>query len=356
MTQRIDALRTALDKQGRDAFYSLNAPANQYLTGFTGTTSGVLVTGKEALFLTDSRYTEQAADQLDPAFTLEPIPNRLAKRLGGRMKDLAVKTPCFEPGAVTVSERQAVEEGFSGETAPEAGLCSKLRQRKEAGEVEKIRRALRLSEAALQTALEDLELGMMERELAARLEYEFKRLGASGFSFPTIALYGARSSLPHGEPGERALESGDIALIDFGCRLQGYCSDLTRTYVYDRMPAPWFEEVYELVRTAQQIAIESAKAGMTCRELDAVARRLIDEAGHGEHFGHGLGHGLGIEIHEGPSLNPQSDTVLEPGMVVTVEPGIYLPGQGGVRIEDVVAIKEDGCEVLSSAPKEFRIL
>jgi Xaa-Pro aminopeptidase len=149
---------------------------------------------------------------------------------------------------------------------------------------------------------------------------------------------------------------GDVVLLDFGCRLHGYCSDLTRTYAYGTIPGSWFEGTYELVLTAQRIALEAARPGIPARELDATARALIEEAGHGKHFGHGLGHGVGIEVHEAPRLNRESDTILAPGMVITIEPGIYLPGQGGIRIEDLVAVTEDGCEILSSAPKELRVI
>jgi len=188
------------------------------------------------------------------------------------------------------------------------------------------------------------------------MEYEFKRRGAQGASFDTIALFGQKSSLPHGRPTDKPLERGDVVLIDFGCRKNGYCSDLTRTYVYGTIPGAWFEEVYDLTLTAQKLALEAVRPGMSCRELDAVARDLITEAGHGKHFGHGLGHGVGLEIHEAPRLNPESATVLEAGMVITIEPGVYLPGKGGIRIEDLVLVTKDGGELLSGSPKELRIL
>jgi Xaa-Pro aminopeptidase len=255
-----------------------------------------------------------------------------------------------------VSALRGVEKKYKGRTEPVEELVAGLKAVKESGEVEAIRAALALSEGILTDMLVRLEPGMPEREAAALFEYEFKRRGASGASFDTIALFGPRSSLPHGAPGDTPLEPGDTVLFDFGCRLNGYCSDLTRTCCFATIPGPWFAEVYDLTLTAQRLAIEAARPGMGCRELDSVARKLIADAGHGEHFGHGLGHGVGIEIHESPRLNPHSDTVLEPGMVVTVEPGIYLPGRGGVRIEDVIVITEDGCEVLSTFPKELRIL
>jgi len=168
-------------------------------------------------------------------------------------------------------------------------------------------------------------------------------------------LFGSHSSLVHGEPGDRALGRGDIVLVDLGCRLRGYCSDLTRTCVYGTIPGEWFEEVYEVVLTAQQAALDVIRPGVSCGAVDAIARDLIRDAGYGERFGHGLGHGVGIEVHEEPRLHKTSHTILEEGMVVTVEPGVYLPELGGVRIEDLVVVTEGGCACLSGAPKELKV-
>jgi Xaa-Pro aminopeptidase len=255
-----------------------------------------------------------------------------------------------------VAEFEAVKKTYEGALKSTPTLVSASRQIKTAEEVERIRAASALAEGVLADVTAAIQAGITERDLAAEFEYEFKRRGASGASFDTIALFGARSSLPHGAPGDTALTHGDIVLLDFGCRLDGYCSDLTRTYAFGRIPSPWFEEVYDLTLTAQTIALEAIRPGKTGREVDAVARDLITEAGYGVNFGHGLGHGVGIEIHEGPRLNKESDTTLVEGMIVTVEPGVYVPGKGGVRIEDLVVVTKDGCEILSSAPKELRVL
>ncbi|MEK7794541.1 MAG: M24 family metallopeptidase, partial [Candidatus Hydrogenedentota bacterium] len=201
-----------------------------------------------------------------------------------------------------------------------------------------------------------LHVGLPEQELAAMFEFAFKKRGASGPSFDTLALFGPRSSLPHGSPGRRALEKGDIILLDFGCRCAGYCSDLTRTYTFGTIIDRWFETVYAVVKDAQQAALKAIKSGASCRDVDAVARDRIKDAGYGDYFGHGLGHGVGVEIHEAPRLNPRSDAVLEEGMVVTVEPGIYVPGRGGVRIEDLVVVTQSGCDVLTKTSKELTVL
>jgi Xaa-Pro aminopeptidase len=355
MTARIDALRAGLAAEECGAFVSVAPPANQYLTGFRGSTSGLLVTAEHAQFFCDSRYTEQAGLQVTDC-EVEEVKGGIPALLGARLKDLGCRDAAYDDTVMTVSQMRAVERGFEGELRALPQLVSGLRQAKSPEEVEQIRAAQALAEGVLDDVLDMLEEGIPEREVAARMEYMFQQRGASGASFPTIALFGGRSSLPHGEPGDTRLARGDIVLLDFGCRLDGYCSDLTRTFAFGTIPDAWFEEIYELTLTAQEIAIEAIRPGMKGREVDAVARHLIAEAGYGAHFGHGLGHGVGIEIHEGPRLHAESDTVLEPGMVVTVEPGIYLPGRGGVRIEDMVVVTGDGCRNLTSAPKEFKVL
>ncbi len=355
MTKRIKALRGRLDAAGCDAFLSFAPPTNQYLAGFTGTTSAIIITANEAQFLCDFRYTEQAAIEVQ-GYAIEEMKGNLHTRAAERLAALGAENVAFEPGYVTVSEFDTVRSAYSGNLEAVSDIVSALRIRKSEDEIARIRAAGELAEGVLLDLVEALEPGTTERDLAARFEYEFKARGARGASFDTIALFGARSSLPHGQPGDRALASGDIVLLDFGCRRDGYCSDLTRTYAFGRIPGAWFEEIYELTLTAQRMALEAIRPGMLCKDLDAVARSIIADAGHGTHFGHGLGHGVGIEIHEAPRLNPESQTTLEPGMMVTIEPGIYLPERGGVRIEDLVVVTKDGCENLSVSPKELRIL
>ena len=353
--ERVGGLRRNLAEKGYDAFVSVARPTNQYFTGFRGSTSGVLVTQDAAYFLCDFRYAEQAAEQVQDYTVLE-VRDGLSKRLGELLKEAGVTSAAFEPEATTVQQLNAIEEAFGASLTADSDVVASLRSVKSAEEVRLIRDAMALAEGVLADLLGTLEAGLTERELAAAFEYEFKKRGASGASFDTIALFGARSSLPHGEPGDKVLEAGDIVLLDFGCRKEGYCSDLTRTYVFGTMPGPWFEDIYTLTQEAQQRAIEAVKPGAVAREVDGVARSIIASGGHAEHFGHGLGHGVGIEVHEAPRLGEHAACALEPGMVVTVEPGIYLPGRGGVRIEDLVVVTDDGCELLSTAPKELRIL
>lgn len=355
MQPRINALRGRLADSGCEAFVSFAPATNQWLSGFRGSTSAIIVTQSDAIFLNDFRYTEQAAVQVT-GFTLQEVPGNIQIRAGEKLAALGAASVAFEPGYMTVAELDYVKSAYSGELKAVPDMVSPLRMVKSKEEIDTIRAAGQLAEGVLADLIEDLKPGITERELAAEFEYEFKARGASGASFDTIVLFGARGSLPHGQPGDKPLEYGDIVLLDFGCRLDGYCSDLTRTFAFGTIPAAWFEEIYHLTLTAQRRALEAVGPGKPCREVDAVARDIIAQGGHGKHFGHGLGHGVGIEIHESPRLNPESMAVLAPGMVVTVEPGIYIPGQGGVRIEDLVVVTEGGCENLSKAPKELRIL
>ncbi len=355
MQPRIDRVRERLAGHGCDAFISMTPPVNQYLSGFRGTTSVLLITEQHALFLCDFRYTEQAQDQVS-GYDIRELSGRLLVRAGETVAEMGLSRVAFEPQYTTYGEIHALQQGAGDVFVPVDALASKLREVKEPGEIALIREASELAEGVLADLRPFIGEGVQERELAARFEYEFKKRGASGASFDTIALFGARSSLPHGEPGAAALQPEDTVLIDCGCRRAGYCSDLTRTYVFGRMPDVWFQNIYEVTLTAQRNALAAIRPGVTCREVDAAARDVITEAGFGEQFGHGLGHGVGVEVHEAPRLNPQSETLLEAGMVITVEPGVYLPGQGGVRIEDLVAVTSDGCDVLTRTPKELEIL
>ena len=354
---RLEALRGKLSEAGCDAFFSLSPPANQYLTGFSGSASAVIVTRGEAIFLCDFRYTEQAGHEVKEC-GIEEIKGDMVVRVGERLERLGVETVAFDPEALTVSQRDGIQKAFSGTLKPFAEAVSSLRLTKSPDEIEKIRAASQLAEGVLFDLLDRIGGAepLSERELAARFDYEFKRRGAEGAAFDTIALFGSRTSLVHGRPGDKPLEKGDIILVDLGCRKAGYCSDLTRTYAYGTIPGAWFQEIYEVTLTAQRAALDAVRPGAHCREVDAIARDIIAEAGYGKYFGHGLGHGVGIEVHEGPRLNEDSTAILDKGMVVTIEPGIYLPERGGVRIEDLAAVTEDGCEVLTTATKELEVL
>jgi Xaa-Pro aminopeptidase len=355
MTLRLDALRERLLAAECDAFFSLAPPVNQYLAGFRGSTSGVIVTHTEAAFLCDFRYIEQAAQQVQN-FEIQKVTGNLPSRVGEWLGKLGVRRAALEPTYVTLAQMEDVRQAFGGELKPVPDLVGALRRVKSEEELDAIRAAAGLAESVLADVLPGFAANLPECEAAARIEYEFKKRSAARAAFDTIVLFGPRSSQPHGMPSEKPLEYGDVVLLDCGCRKDGYCSDLTRTYAFGTMPGTWLEEVYPIVLEAQTKAIEAVRGGIRARELDEAARKVISEAGYGEYFGHGLGHGVGIEVHEAPRLNADSEDVLEPGMVVTIEPGIYLPGRGGVRIEDLVVVRDGGCEVLSKASKELRVL
>lgn len=352
---RIAALRKGLREAGCDAFFSLSPPANHYLSGFRGTTSALVITLDEAYFLCDFRYTEQAREQVT-GFEILEVAGAMETRTGERLRALGAARPGFDPAVLSVKQHGMLQDAFDGPLHALSGLPGILREIKDAGEIARIRAACALTEAALLKVLATVRPGVTEAAVAARLDYEFRKMGAECAAFPVIVLFGPRSSLPHGAPGKTPLESGDIMLVDCGCILDGYCADLTRTFVCGRIPGDWFQEIYQVVLQAQEAGIAALRAGTTGKEADAAARSIINDAGYGAHFGHGLGHGVGLEVHEAPRLNMQSETILQTGMAVTVEPGVYLPGQGGVRIEDLAVITDTGCEVLTRLPKELQVI
>lgn len=359
MKARVERLRDRLEELGCDGLFSVHPPANQYLSGLLTSldeiSSAVIVTAEEAHFLTDSRYTEQAEREVQ-GFEITQLSGDYLTKSGEVLKSLGLSRVAFDPNGHTVAEHDRLRQAYGGELIADEDLVGRMRRVKDEKEIEAIRAASQLAEGVLRDILPTLVEGVSERDVAAAIEYEFKKRGAAGPSFDTCVLFGANSSLPHGNPGERPLKAGDAVLIDMGCRRGGYCSDLTRTFAFSTIPGAWFEEIYALTRRAQERALEAVRPGVTGRDVDAVARGIIADGGYGDRFGHGLGHGVGIEIHEEPRVNTRSNTILEPGMVITIEPGIYLPGRGGVRIEDLVVVTEAGCDVLTELSKDLQVL
>jgi len=353
---RADRLAALLDERELDALLVTSLVNVRYLTGYTGS-NGVALVGARDLrcFLTDFRYVMQAEQQvhgferrvgeqdlLDDAIAALPDGDL---RLGIEDQHMAVRT--FDRLRAALPVR--VELVSAG------GAVERLREVKDADEVARIRAAAELADAALLRTLEDGLVGRDERAVALALEQEIRRLGAERPSFDTIVAHGAHGALPHAVPREVAIASDCLVTIDWGAQLDGYCSDCTRTYALGE-PGERARELYALVLRAQQAGLEAVRAGVGGREADAAARELIDAAGHGERFGHGLGHGVGLEIHEAPRLARTSDATLAAGHVVTVEPGVYLPGELGVRIEDLVLVTEEGCERLSGLPKDLVVV
>jgi Xaa-Pro aminopeptidase len=270
------------------------------------------------------------------------------------LPELEIRQMGFESSRMSVSKYNRLQEAltsvsYSAELIPADELIRNLRVRKDGLEIQTIQKALQIAESAFRELLEELTPGMTESEMAWRFEQAMHRHGAQGLSFPTIVASGPNSALPHAVPSDRVVNAGEPLLFDFGVKFEGYCSDTTRTLLLET-PDETFSKIYPIVLDAQQMAIEAIKPGMKGREIDAIARNHIDAMGFGDRFGHGLGHGVGMLVHEAPRLSPLSDDILEEGMIVTVEPGIYIPEWGGIRLENMVRVTNDGVEILNDLP------
>jgi len=353
---RLEKVRAAMAEAQLDALL-VGRPENRaYLSGFTGSAGLLLITQQDAYLITDFRYVEQASVEA-PAFKVCRSDTTPAELVGKLCQDAGVRRLGFEGDFVTVDDFQTYRKALPDQELLSAtGLVEKLRMIKDAEEQALMRRAAAITDEAFRHILGFIRPGVTERDVAMELEFTIRRLGAQGLAFETIVASGPRSSLPHGQPTDRVIEEGDLVTLDFGARYQDYCSDMTRTVMVGE-PSAKQREIYEIVLEAQQRGVAACRPGITGKELDEVCRSYIREKGYGGHFGHGTGHGVGRFIHEGPRVSTRGEQdVLQPGMVVTIEPGIYLPGWGGVRIEDMVLVTETGCEVLSRSPKELIIL
>ena len=351
MRGRGDRLEQLLAERELELMLVTDLTNVRYLTGFTGTNGACICGPGTRLFLTDFRYTERAAAEVEgwEAVTVaKDWLGGIAERLGGRFG--------FEDDQVSVRLLAKLKEKLPEGAEPVAagGLVQRLRRVKDEEELAAIAAASELADEVWGWALERGLTGRTERDVARAAEARIRELGGDP-SFPAIVAAGPNGALPHAEPGEREIGRGELVVFDMGAKLDGYCSDGTRTFATGE-PGERAREVYEVVREAQAAALEAIVAGAKGEAVDAVAREVIDDAGHGERFGHALGHGVGLEVHEEPKLAQRSEDVLEPGEVVTVEPGIYLPGELGVRIEDLVVVTADGYRNLSGLPKELRLV
>jgi Xaa-Pro aminopeptidase len=347
--QRADRLAMLLGERELDSLLVTNLVNVRYLTGFTGTNGACVVTPERRLFLTDFRYVAQAEEQVRD-FERLPAGRELATDLVEHLQGRAG----FDDAHMTVRTHQKLTEkaGEGIELVPAGGLVETLRERKDDAELELMRGAARLATEALERTLEVGFVGRTERDVASALEQAMRDLGAEGPSFPSIVAAGAHGALPHAEPRDVEIPPGTLVVIDWGARWGGYCSDCTRTVATGPIGAA-AEGIYELVLRAQEESLAAVREGAEKRAVDGVARTIIDEAGHAEHFGHGLGHGVGLEVHEAPRLTKQAEGELAAGNVVSVEPGVYVPGEVGVRIEDLVVVTAEGSEVLTSFPKQL---
>jgi Xaa-Pro aminopeptidase len=347
---RADRVAERLAEREADALLVTDLVNVRYLTGFTGSAGMAIVGPETRRFITDFRYVERAKAEVS-GFDQERAPQEPAAALKDGWPDGDVRLG-FEDQHMSVRQHQRLRELLPDriELVPAGGLVEAERARKEPEEVERIRAAAALTDEIYDWVRERGVVGRSEREVALALEEEMRRRGATDPSFASIVASGPHGALPHAEPRDVEIPAGVLITLDIGSRLDGYCSDCTRTWATGEL-ADDLHEIYDLVLRAQQTALDAVRPGPTGREVDAVARDLITAAGHGDHFGHGLGHGVGLEVHEAPRLARTGTDALEAGNIVTVEPGVYLPGRGGVRIEDLVLITENGRDVLSSSPK-----
>ena len=351
--QRLDNLRAAIDDNGLDGLLISDADNRRYMSAFVGSAGYLFVTRDGAVLATDSRYTEQAAEQA-PDFRVDRISARL-DWLPGLCAEFGVKKLGFEADDITVSQFERIKQAFSekgAETTLESttGLTLDLRAIKDQSELDLLARAIEIGDEAFDEVSEEISPGMTEAEVAERVEQAVKSRGAESISFETIVAAGPNAARPHHRAGDTVIREGQTVVIDMGARYQGYCSDLTRTIVLGDADDKT-KRVYDIVLSAQLTAIEMVEAGMTGSETDMLARKVIQETGHGDYFGHSLGHGVGLQVHENPGVGPTSKGELKDGMVFTVEPGIYLPGWGGVRIEDIVVLEQGKARVMSKARK-----
>jgi Xaa-Pro aminopeptidase len=353
MSERADRVAARFEDAGIDLLL-VTHPANlRYLSGFTGS-NGMAVIGSDVRrFVTDFRYVERAADEVGDAFDHEIAPPEFLEALSSGWPNGDLRLG-FEDQHVSVKQHARLREIVPStvELVGAGGLVEAERAVKEPGELDAIRAAAALADEVYRWILETGLIGRTEREVAFEAEHQMRLLGAQDPSFPTIVASGAHGALPHAEPRDVAIEAGTLVTIDMGARVDGYCSDCTRTFATGEIPDE-LAEIYALVERAQEAALSAVAPGPEGRELDAVARGIIEAAGRGEQFGHGLGHGVGLDVHEAPRLSRTSTQALVTGNVVTVEPGVYVPGAGGVRIEDLVVVTEDGHLVLSSIPKRL---
>jgi Xaa-Pro aminopeptidase len=351
MRGRGDRLEQQLAERELDRMLVMNLLNIRYLTGFTGTNGACVCGPGVRLFFTDFRYTERAEAEIE-GWEIHTLADDwlggIAEHLQGRVG--------FEDDHMSVRLLEKLKEKLPDgvEMAAAGGRVEELRRVKDADELALIEEAAKLADEALRWSVEQGLAGKTEREVARAFEARIRELGGDP-SFPAIVAAGPNGALPHAEPGEREIGRGELVVFDMGAAIDGYCSDGTRTFATGD-PGEEAIGVYEVVRKAQQASLEAIRAGVTGEDVDKVARKVIEAAGHGERFGHGLGHGVGLELHEGPRLSLRSDDVLAPNEVVTVEPGIYLPGRLGVRIEDLVVVTEDGLRNLSSLPKDLQIV
>ncbi|MDQ0161381.1 Xaa-Pro aminopeptidase [Bacillus alveayuensis] len=352
---KLQKIRERLEELGIDGLLITNSYNRRYMTGFTGTAGVALIAKSHSVFITDFRYVKQAEEQVK-GFEIVEHKGMIAHEVAIQANKIGIKKLGFEERDMTYSDYKIYEKVLENiQLVPVSNAVEKLRLIKTNEEIKILKEAAEIADAAFSHILNFIRPGLKEIEVANELELYMRKHGASSSSFDIIVASGYRSALPHGVASEKVIEKGELVTLDFGAYYKGYCSDITRTIAVGE-PDQELKKIYQIVLEAQLCGMKNIKPGMTGRQADQLTREYITEKGYGDYFGHSTGHGIGLEVHEGPTLSVRSDIVLEPGMVVTVEPGIYLPGKGGVRIEDDTVLTATGNESLTHSSKELIIL
>jgi Xaa-Pro aminopeptidase len=352
---RRNRLAARLPELEVDAFVVTRLPNVRFLTGFTGSNGQLVLAAERSVFLTDGRYTEQSRREV-PELERRTYAADFAEAFAAACRDAGVARVAFESGGVTYRFYEDLREKASDvELVPTREEIERLRWIKEPEEIHMIERAQAITDEAFERILPKLVEGITEREAALELEWAMRRAGAEGLAFDSIVAFGESSAEPHHHPTDRPLGRGDVIKMDFGALYAGYHADMTRTVAYGEPPEE-LRQIHAIVARSQRAGIDAVRAGVAGKDPDAAARQVIADAGYGERFSHSLGHGVGLELHEGPTLRGPSDEILPENAVVTVEPGIYVPGLGGARIEDMVVVTEDGCRPIPRSTRELVVL
>ncbi|MDC3414420.1 Xaa-Pro peptidase family protein [Aquibacillus sp. 3ASR75-11] len=348
---KLDDLRQSLQNENVDAILITNGKNRRYLTGFTGTSGVVLVTHEQALFITDFRYIEQANEQIE-GFDIIEHKQSIVKEVAEQLSNRNISKVGFEKDDLTYAIFEQYKEAVNGAFIPVSGIVERLRLIKSDDELQILKDAAQIADKAFKHILTFIKPGVKEIDVSNELEFFMRKEGATSSSFDIIVASGVRSALPHGVASTKVIEAGELVTLDFGALYKGYCSDITRTVAVGEISKE-LKTIYDTVLEAQKRGMDGIKAGITGADADALTRDYIKEKGYGDFFGHSTGHGIGLDVHEGPGLSFRTNKPLEPGMVVTVEPGIYVPNVGGCRIEDDTIVTKDGNERITHSPKEL---
>lgn len=349
--EKIEKLRALMEKKNLDAFIVTSAQNRRYISGFTGSAGLLIITKSKQLFITDFRYIEQATEQA-PDFEIIEHKQSIIQEAAAQLLKEGAQQAGFEHEDVTFALYQQFQNAVHADLIPSSGLIEELRLIKSEAELAIMKTAAEIADATYTHILTFVKPGMKEIEVSNELEFFMRKQGATQSSFDTIVASGYRSALPHGVASDKEIQKGELVTLDYGALYNGYCSDITRTFAVGEI-SDKLREIYDIVLEANLRGVAGVKPGITGKEADALTRDYISEKGYGQYFGHSTGHGLGMDVHESPALSFRSDTVLKPGMVVTVEPGIYIPEVGGCRIEDDLVLTADGSERLTFSTKDL---